>query len=71
MKHIFGFITLSIGLATWGTAVHAQEPAALAEAEFEAGHHAIALALFEHRAAAGDRGDDADLCAGRRGASDR
>lgn len=54
MKHIFGLITLSIGLASWGTAVHAQEPAALAEAEFEAGHHAIALALFEYRAAAGD-----------------
>ena len=54
MKHVFGLITLSIGLASWGTAVHAQEPAALAESEFEAGHHAIALALFEHRAAAGD-----------------
>ena len=42
MKHVFGLITLSIGLASWGTAVHAQEPAALAESEFEAGHHAIA-----------------------------
>ena len=55
MKHVFGLITLSIGLASWGTAVHAQEPAAVAEAEFEAGHHAIALALLEHRAVAGDR----------------
>ena len=32
MKHVFGLITLSIGLASWGTAVHAQEPAAVAEA---------------------------------------
>jgi hypothetical protein len=54
MKHIFGLITLGIGLAAWGTAVHAQEPGALAAAENGAGHRAIALALFEHRAATGD-----------------
>jgi len=45
------FVCLAVSTAT---PAHAQDQAAVAEAEYAAGHFAEALTLFETRAAAGD-----------------
>ncbi len=56
MKHTLKLLAVPLiwFVASTGTPVYGQGIAAKAEAEYDAGHYANALALFERRAAHGD-----------------